>query len=241
MGGRMLADRIFGAPERRDPPRRKQQPARGRKRKPAARGRARGARSGFAGGDAAAARPRGARLHRPGGLSRVRHLPRVERRHGRGRLADGALLRGGRRRDRRAGRPRARRDRPDPAALPALAEVGCGRGGGDRLRAAPGSGGTDRRARPGGRAQGPLRSRLLPASWWRPRRGPLLGHDDALPAPRRAHHRGRARRVRVAAAHGPLRLGHGPGRQRGASIAPSAARSASRPRSRRAGSTRTPT
>jgi DNA segregation ATPase FtsK/SpoIIIE, S-DNA-T family len=37
----MLADRIFGAPERRDPPRRKKQPARGRKRKPAARGRAR--------------------------------------------------------------------------------------------------------------------------------------------------------------------------------------------------------
>jgi DNA segregation ATPase FtsK/SpoIIIE, S-DNA-T family len=42
MGGRMLADRIFGAPERRDPPRRKKQPARGRKRQPAARGRARG-------------------------------------------------------------------------------------------------------------------------------------------------------------------------------------------------------
>jgi DNA segregation ATPase FtsK/SpoIIIE, S-DNA-T family len=38
----MLADRIFGASERRDPPRRKKQPARGRKRKPAARGRARG-------------------------------------------------------------------------------------------------------------------------------------------------------------------------------------------------------
>ncbi len=35
----MLADRIFGAPERRDPPRRKRQPARGQKRKPAARGR----------------------------------------------------------------------------------------------------------------------------------------------------------------------------------------------------------
>ncbi len=42
MGGRMLADRIFGAPERREPPRRKKQPARGKKRKPAARGRARG-------------------------------------------------------------------------------------------------------------------------------------------------------------------------------------------------------
>jgi DNA segregation ATPase FtsK/SpoIIIE, S-DNA-T family len=41
MGGRMLADRIFGAPERRDPPRRKRKPARGQKRKPAARGRAR--------------------------------------------------------------------------------------------------------------------------------------------------------------------------------------------------------
>jgi S-DNA-T family DNA segregation ATPase FtsK/SpoIIIE len=38
----MLADRIFGAPERRDPPRRKKQPARGRKRKPAARSRGRG-------------------------------------------------------------------------------------------------------------------------------------------------------------------------------------------------------
>ena len=38
----MLADRIFGAPERRDPPRRKKQPARGRKRKPAARSRSRG-------------------------------------------------------------------------------------------------------------------------------------------------------------------------------------------------------
>jgi DNA segregation ATPase FtsK/SpoIIIE, S-DNA-T family len=37
----MLADRIFGASERRDPPARKRQPARGRKRKPAARGRAR--------------------------------------------------------------------------------------------------------------------------------------------------------------------------------------------------------
>src|SRR5829696_8936660 len=42
MVGRMLADRIFGAPERRDPPRRKKQPARGRKRKPAARSRGRG-------------------------------------------------------------------------------------------------------------------------------------------------------------------------------------------------------
>jgi S-DNA-T family DNA segregation ATPase FtsK/SpoIIIE len=40
----MLADRIFGAPERRDPPRRKKQPARGRKRKPPAR--ARGRRKG---------------------------------------------------------------------------------------------------------------------------------------------------------------------------------------------------
>ena len=40
--GRMLADRIFGASDRREPPRRKKQPARGRKRKPAARGRARG-------------------------------------------------------------------------------------------------------------------------------------------------------------------------------------------------------
>jgi DNA segregation ATPase FtsK/SpoIIIE, S-DNA-T family len=38
----MLADRIFGASGRRDPPRRKKQPARGRKQKPAARGRARG-------------------------------------------------------------------------------------------------------------------------------------------------------------------------------------------------------
>jgi DNA segregation ATPase FtsK/SpoIIIE, S-DNA-T family len=38
----MLADRIFGASGRRDPPRRKKQPARGRKRKPVARGRARG-------------------------------------------------------------------------------------------------------------------------------------------------------------------------------------------------------
>src|SRR3954453_8682007 len=43
----MLADRIFGAPERRDPPRRKRQPARspkkrgGAKRRPAARGRSR--------------------------------------------------------------------------------------------------------------------------------------------------------------------------------------------------------
>jgi DNA segregation ATPase FtsK/SpoIIIE, S-DNA-T family len=38
----MLADRIFGAPDRRDPPRRKKPPARARRRKPAARGRARG-------------------------------------------------------------------------------------------------------------------------------------------------------------------------------------------------------
>src|SRR3954453_4591811 len=44
MGGRMLADRIFGAPERRDPPARKRQPARGKKRKPAARGRPRAKR-----------------------------------------------------------------------------------------------------------------------------------------------------------------------------------------------------
>jgi S-DNA-T family DNA segregation ATPase FtsK/SpoIIIE len=42
MVGRMLADRIFGAPERRGPPRRKKQPARGRKRKPVGRARARG-------------------------------------------------------------------------------------------------------------------------------------------------------------------------------------------------------
>ena len=42
----MLADRIFGAPERRDPPRRKKQPARGRKRRPAARGRGRAAARG---------------------------------------------------------------------------------------------------------------------------------------------------------------------------------------------------
>ncbi len=40
----MLADRIFGAPERRDPPRRRKKPARGRKAKPGARGRARGHR-----------------------------------------------------------------------------------------------------------------------------------------------------------------------------------------------------
>ena len=64
-------------------------------------------------------------------------------------------------------------------------------------------------------AQGPLRSRLLPAPWGRPRRGPLLGHDDALPAPGRAHHRGHPRGVRVAAAHRPLRLGPGPGGRRG--------------------------
>src|SRR3954452_24603724 len=44
MGGRMLADRIFGAPERRDPPARKRQPARGKKRKPPARGRPRAKR-----------------------------------------------------------------------------------------------------------------------------------------------------------------------------------------------------
>src|SRR5919201_518054 len=42
MGARMLADRIFGAPERRDPPRRQKSPARGQKRRPAARARARG-------------------------------------------------------------------------------------------------------------------------------------------------------------------------------------------------------
>jgi S-DNA-T family DNA segregation ATPase FtsK/SpoIIIE len=40
----MLADRIFGAPARRDPPRRRKKPARGRNPKPAARGRARGRR-----------------------------------------------------------------------------------------------------------------------------------------------------------------------------------------------------
>src|SRR3954454_6285449 len=39
-GGRMLADRIFGAPERRDPPKRKRQPARAQKRKGGARPRA---------------------------------------------------------------------------------------------------------------------------------------------------------------------------------------------------------
>src|SRR5829696_8021980 len=42
MGGRMLADRIFGAPERRDPPRRKRQPARAPARRGGARKRARG-------------------------------------------------------------------------------------------------------------------------------------------------------------------------------------------------------
>jgi DNA segregation ATPase FtsK/SpoIIIE, S-DNA-T family len=42
MGGRMLADRIFGAPERRDPPRRKRQPARAPKRRAGARNRGRG-------------------------------------------------------------------------------------------------------------------------------------------------------------------------------------------------------
>src|SRR3954468_10970642 len=42
MGGRMLADRIFGAPERRDPPRRKRQPARSPKRRAGARNRSRG-------------------------------------------------------------------------------------------------------------------------------------------------------------------------------------------------------
>src|SRR5512133_2654361 len=40
----MLADRIFGAPARRDPPRRRKKPARGRNPKPAARGRGRGRR-----------------------------------------------------------------------------------------------------------------------------------------------------------------------------------------------------
>jgi S-DNA-T family DNA segregation ATPase FtsK/SpoIIIE len=40
----MLADRIFGAPERRDPPKRRRKPARSPKRKPAARGHARGRR-----------------------------------------------------------------------------------------------------------------------------------------------------------------------------------------------------
>src|SRR3982750_5006902 len=47
-GGRMLADRIFGAPERKDPPRRKKQPARARKRKSAPRGRARAGARGRA-------------------------------------------------------------------------------------------------------------------------------------------------------------------------------------------------
>src|SRR3954452_20511902 len=42
MGGRMLADRIFGAPERRDPPRGKRQPARSPKRRAGARKRGRG-------------------------------------------------------------------------------------------------------------------------------------------------------------------------------------------------------
>jgi S-DNA-T family DNA segregation ATPase FtsK/SpoIIIE len=42
----MLADRIFGAPERRDPPRRKKQPARGRKRRGGARNRAPAGRRG---------------------------------------------------------------------------------------------------------------------------------------------------------------------------------------------------
>ena len=42
MGGRMLADRIFGAPTRRDPPRRKSQPARSPNRRGGGRGRSRG-------------------------------------------------------------------------------------------------------------------------------------------------------------------------------------------------------
>ena len=74
-------------------------------------------------GAAAPPRPGRPRLHRPRGLPRLRHLSRLERRHGRERLRDGALLRGGSGGDRRPGRARARRHRPDPAPVPALARA----------------------------------------------------------------------------------------------------------------------
>ncbi len=66
-------------------------------------------------GDAAPPRPGRLELHRAGGLPRLRPLPRLERGNGRRRLGDGPRLRGGSGGDRRPGRPRARRDRPDPA------------------------------------------------------------------------------------------------------------------------------
>ena len=122
-----------------------------------------------------------------------------------------------------------------------VAPIRGGRRGGDRLRTPARSRGADRGPRPGRCAQGPLRPGLLPSS--RRRRGgdPVLGHDDALPAARRAHHRGGARGVRAAADLGPLGLGHGSRRppRRGKGQARHA--SVSRRPSRRAGSGPTPT
>ena len=135
------------------------------------------ARPRLARGDAAPPRPRRARLHRPGGLPRLRHLPGLERGDGRGRLRDGPLLCGRRRRDRRTGRPRAGRHRTDPAAVPALAAVDRG-GRGRRSPAACCS--RSRRRPPASAPTACARAsstRLLPASRRRHRRGPLLGHD----------------------------------------------------------------
>ena len=195
MGGRMLADRIFGAPERRDPPRRRRQPARKRSGAPAsaaggARARSRGRTSPEV--DAAPPRPGRARLHRrsrstsatssisagTAGRSATAPRPRSTTRSGRGRSSC-----------------RSRSGSPGSALilrpfLPSPRSV-ARRGGGGRLRAAARAGRADRRPRPGRRPQGALRPELLPASRRRRRRGPLLGHDHALPAARRADHRRR--------------------------------------------------
>ena len=208
----MLADRIFGAPARRDPPRRRKKPARGRNPKPAARGRGRGRRR-------ASPEVMQRRLDLAGlaciglavYLGYVIYLGWNGGTVGDG-LAHGSLLCRRRRRDRGAGRPRARRRRTDPASVPALSEVGGGGRRSDRRRAAARAGRADRRPRARGSAKGAVRSGLLPSitagAWARSSTGRRARFSIAS-----------ARtswlsfcRLGPAPAHRPLCLRHGPRR-----------------------------
>ena len=179
----MLADRIFGASgAARSAP---AQEAACSWAKAKARGAAARARQGprLAGGDAAPPRPRRLVLHRPGGLSRLRHLPRLERRH---RSATAP------RRRSRMRWERGRSSSPSPSGSSAIAlilrpflpsprsvavgvvAIACGL----LLALAAQTAGLG----PDGCPQGPLRPRLLPAPRRRHRRDALLGDDHALPA-----------------------------------------------------------
>ena len=169
----MLADRIFGAPARRDPPRRRKSSlraggSRSRRRAAVRRGRRRASPEV----DAAAPRPRRPRLHRPGGLPRATSSIWA----GTGGLSGTAPTR-------LSPMPSA----PAPIVVPVALglagvglilrpflpspEVGGGGRRGDRLRTAARAGCADRRPRTRGSAKGALRSGLLPsitaAAWAR--------------------------------------------------------------------------